>query len=133
MNDTPSTPTPPEPAKTPRTDENILSTGKTVTISTERIVTNAAALRLFRGEYRNSGDRHNDALIVRERLEQLEEDLTVSAAKVKELEADIALFRQQRDDSEKGLLDIATKYADLHDANAALRTRIAELEQGDLI
>ena len=35
----------------------------------ERIALNAAMLRLFKGEYGNSGDRHSDALFVKDGLE----------------------------------------------------------------
>jgi regulator of replication initiation timing len=34
----------------------------------ELVTVNAALLRLFKGEYRNSGDRHNDSLFVRDHL-----------------------------------------------------------------
>ena len=34
----------------------------------ERLAVNAASVRLFKGEYRNSGDRHNDAVLVRDHL-----------------------------------------------------------------
>src|SRR5580658_6256758 len=35
----------------------------------ERIALNAAMLRLFKGQYRNSVDRHSDALFVKDGLE----------------------------------------------------------------
>ena len=40
----------------------------------ERISANAALLRLFKNEYRESSDRHSDALFVRDWCEALERD-----------------------------------------------------------
>lgn len=37
----------------------------------ERIAANAALLRLFKNEYRESSDRHSDALLVREYVDAL--------------------------------------------------------------
>lgn len=39
----------------------------------QRILANAALLRLFKNEYRESGDRHSDALYVREYVQELEQ------------------------------------------------------------
>lgn len=48
------------------------------------IALNAAALRLFKGQYRDSGDRHSDALFVREGLVLLQERLApLDAARVR--------------------------------------------------
>ena len=60
---------------------SILSTGKTmdpklVEESGERIALNAAALRLFKSEYRDSGDRHSDAIFVREGILNQQEEIT---------------------------------------------------------
>lgn len=38
---------------------------------TQTVIVNAAALRLFKNEYRESSDRHSDALLVTERLNEL--------------------------------------------------------------
>ena len=46
----------------------------------EEIALNAAMLRLFKGEYRDSGDRHSDALFVKEGLEQALADLAAARA-----------------------------------------------------
>lgn len=51
----------------------------------DRIALNAAMLRLFKGEYRESGDRHSDALFVKEGLEtagQYLEDLRATVARL---------------------------------------------------
>jgi hypothetical protein len=42
----------------------------------DRIARNAAMLRLFKNEYRDSGDRHSDALFVKEGLELKDAELT---------------------------------------------------------
>lgn len=46
----------------------------------ESIASNAALLRLFKGQYRNSGDRHSDSLFVRDYIQGLEEKVRATAA-----------------------------------------------------
>jgi hypothetical protein len=62
----------------------------------ERIALNAAMLRLFKGEYRDSGDRHSDALFVKDGLEAA---LIETANLRRELEA----ATKERDDALKEL------------------------------
>jgi hypothetical protein len=59
----------------------------------ERIALNAAALRLFKGEYRDSGDRHSDALFVREGLAVALEQVDRLRATVAHLEQENAAMR----------------------------------------
>ena len=41
----------------------------------DRITANAAVLRLFKNEYRESGDRHSDALYLRDYFSTVEHEL----------------------------------------------------------
>jgi hypothetical protein len=54
---------------------SILNTGKSVKVDGEIIAVNAALLRLFKGEYRDSGDRHSDSLLARDFIAHLQSQL----------------------------------------------------------
>jgi hypothetical protein len=54
---------------------SILNTGKSVEVDGEVIAVNAALLRLFKGEYRDSGDRHSDSLFARDFIAHLQSQL----------------------------------------------------------
>ncbi len=51
----------------------------------ERIAAKAALLRLFKGEYRESSDRHSDSLLAKDYMEVLEAALTQLAGEVERL------------------------------------------------
>jgi len=61
----------------------------------ERIVANAALLRLFKNEYHNSGDRHSDAMFARDYIAQLETELNAARAEVEKERHGTNVFIQE--------------------------------------
>lgn len=60
----------------------------------ERIALNAAMLRLFKGQYRDPGDRHSDALFVQDGLVVTQEEVDRLRATIARLTADLAEARK---------------------------------------
>ncbi len=78
----------------------------------ERIALNAAMLRLFKNEYRESSDRHSDALFVRDGLEvaleeiyNLKRELALSQQDYRLLMADLKLVAEARTQLTRDLAD----------------------------
>ena len=99
----------------------------------EEIALNAAMLRLFKGEYRDSGDRHSDALFVKEGLEQALADLAAARAEAERAKAELKATREYAETSDgqsdlrlQTILDLERKLAALTAENAALGMELAE-------
>ena len=60
----------------------------------ERIALNAACLRLFKGEYHDSGDRHSDALFVRDGLGVALASLAAKEAENQSLRQRVEVLRE---------------------------------------
>lgn len=102
-------PTPAQPdaaTPTPRTDAD-----------GERVVANACLLRLFRNEYRESSDRHNDALYAKDYVTELDRELATAIARLATEKYEHAATLRQRDEfhaqlkaAEKTVAEIRTKF-----------------------
>jgi hypothetical protein len=75
---------------------SILNTGKSVKVDGEIIAVNAALLRLFKGEYRDSGDRHSDSLLARDFIAHLQSQLDECRKENKFLVADYRRVQKQK-------------------------------------
>jgi len=101
---------------------DFMTTKKTSTPRTDddRIAANAALLRLFKNQYRESSDRHSDALFARDYVGTLERELTQAQETIRELREQIAYLDARR---EAGLVATEGLYAEL----ASLREDKARL------
>ncbi len=82
----------------------------------ERIALNAAMLRLFKNEHRESSDRHSDALFVRDGLEvaleeiyNLKRELALSQQDYRLLMADLKLVAEARTQLTRQLAAVTTE------------------------